>query len=131
MPTYKAGAVAVRTGRKGPEFFLVTAKKNPDRWIFPKGSIERGETAADAAVRELREEGGISGELVAPLTAITLGSGADAVEISYFLVRYLGDAEAEDERDTRWLGYKKARKTLFFEESKHVLDGAMQAISAW
>lgn len=123
--------MAVRTGRKGPEFFLVTAKKHPDRWIFPKGSIERGETAAEAAVRELREEGGISGELVAPLTAITLGSGSDATEISYFLVRYLADAQADDDRDTQWLGYKKARKTLYFEESKQVLDRAMQSMSAW
>ena len=39
-------------------------------WSLPKGHLEQGETAADAAVREVEEETGISGSLVSELGII-------------------------------------------------------------
>ena len=40
-----------------------------ERWDLPKGHIEAGETPAEGAVREIEEETGVSGEVVAPLCA--------------------------------------------------------------
>ena len=60
----QAGAIAARVRGDDTEFLLVTARKQPDEWIFPKGHIERGETAEDAALRELREETGVTAELL-------------------------------------------------------------------
>src|SRR6476646_10984685 len=57
----QAGAIAVRKSGAAHEVFIVRAKKNPGDWIFPKGHIEPGESAPDAAVRELLEEGGVIG----------------------------------------------------------------------
>jgi|GEM_PF-4495095 len=34
-----------------------------ERWTFPKGRLERGESPAQAAAREAREEAGISGRV--------------------------------------------------------------------
>ena len=46
---------------RGRQVLLVRRAKNPDvgKWGFPGGRIELGETAAEAAVRELREETGV------------------------------------------------------------------------
>ena len=60
----QAGAIIVRNGKAGPRILLVTARRNPDNWIFPKGHVESGETLKAAAVREAREEAGIEGKVV-------------------------------------------------------------------
>lgn len=39
-------------------------------WSLPKGHLEAGETAAEAAVREVREETGIEGEVLGELGVI-------------------------------------------------------------
>ena len=56
----EAGGIVVRSDDGGtPQFLVVTAKDNPTHWIFPMGHIEHGESAEDAAVREVLEETGI------------------------------------------------------------------------
>ena len=47
------------------------------RWSLPKGHLEPGETAEQAAVREVAEETGIRGRIVAPLGAIDYSFDAD------------------------------------------------------
>jgi 8-oxo-dGTP pyrophosphatase MutT (NUDIX family) len=42
------------------EFFFVKHGKN-GRWTFPKGHQELGETLMETAIREIREEAGLSG----------------------------------------------------------------------
>ncbi|MCC6244234.1 MAG: NUDIX domain-containing protein [Gemmatimonadaceae bacterium] len=55
--THKAAACVVRTRARGPEVLVF---RHPLAGVqIPKGSIELGETAADAAARELAEESGI------------------------------------------------------------------------
>lgn len=54
---HKAAACVVRTGGRGPELLVF---RHPLAGVqIPKGSIESGETAAEAAVRELAEESGV------------------------------------------------------------------------
>lgn len=52
-----AGVVVVRDTPDGARFLLLRAYRN---WDFPKGLIETGERALDAAVRETAEEAGIT-----------------------------------------------------------------------
>lgn len=40
-----------------PSFLLVSSRKHKDKWVQPKGGIERGESAQVAAQREAWEEG--------------------------------------------------------------------------
>ena len=61
----QAGAIIVSNGSDGaPLTLLVTAKRNPDHWVFPKGHVEPGETLEVAARREAEEEAGVSGHIV-------------------------------------------------------------------
>jgi bis(5'-nucleosidyl)-tetraphosphatase len=53
-----AGVVVFRRGSAGERVLLLRAYRN---WDLPKGRLEPGETSFDAAVREVREETGLSG----------------------------------------------------------------------
>lgn len=53
-----AGIVVFRKDKK--VLVCARADQKNDNWQFPQGGIDKGETAADAAVRELSEETGIT-----------------------------------------------------------------------
>ena len=61
-PIAAVGVVCLR----GDDVLLIRRGKPPleDSWSLPGGRIEWGERAADAALRELKEETGCSAEIV-------------------------------------------------------------------
>ena len=58
-------------------------------WSLPKGHIEAGETAEQAAVREVEEETGIIGRVVAPLGTIDFWFVAEDRRIHKTVHHYL------------------------------------------
>lgn len=56
-----AGGLVFRDNR-----LLILRRKN-GVWLFPKGHIDPGETAEQAAVREIKEESGITARILAKL----------------------------------------------------------------
>ena len=50
---------AVVVVRKNDRFLLIQERKHGQQWYLPSGSVEPGETFADAALRETLEEAGI------------------------------------------------------------------------
>jgi bis(5'-nucleosidyl)-tetraphosphatase len=54
---FSAGVVVVRESVDGARFLLLRAYRN---WDFPKGLVERGEDPLAAAIREAREEAGLT-----------------------------------------------------------------------
>ena len=70
FPKLAALAVVVR----GNHVLLVKRINEPDAglWGFPGGHVDEGETALEAAVRELKEETGIVGRALKYLTNVDL-----------------------------------------------------------
>lgn len=126
--TEQAGAVAVRGRGSDAQVLVVRARKNPQHWIFPKGHIEKGESAEDAALRELREEGGVDGAISRLLGVSTFESVNEQVTVSYFLVRFARTVPSEELRELRWTSFDEARRLLTFEDARQLLDEARQNV---
>lgn len=84
-----AGTVVVRSGDTDPEVLLIHRGKYDD-WSLPKGHVEAGESAADAAVRETFEETGLTVDLVRPLASMTYPVGERTKLVVYFVAHVTG-----------------------------------------
>ena len=124
----QAGAIVVRTGKTGPRILLVTARRNPRNWIFPKGHVESGETLRAAALREAREEAGVAGRVVGAAGRMTFEYGENTYRVTYFVVRTADPGEEREGRRLRWLKYKAALRRLTYEETQDLLRAAWPRI---
>jgi bis(5'-nucleosidyl)-tetraphosphatase len=119
-----AGAVVFKLTAEGPRYLLVEANGRRDRWVFPKGHVEDGETAADTALRELTEEAGVRARPVQRLRRVRQRQEGRRIAITYFLMAYAGRGTPLDKRRTRWLRFDEAIEALDLEKNRRVLRSA-------
>jgi len=112
----------------GPRILLVTARRNPDNWIFPKGHIEDGETRRDAAIREALEEAGVDGDVAAPAGSMAFEFGSSRYRVHYYVITTEDRGEEREGRRLRWCGYKQALKKLSYDETREMLRKAWPVI---
>ena len=100
------------------------------RWQLPKGHIELGETPEQAALREVREETGVTGRVVAPLSGVEYwfvekGSRRVHKRVDYFLLDYVsGDTADFDTREVsgaEWFSWDEGIAKLSFENERRVV----------
>jgi 8-oxo-dGTP diphosphatase len=77
-------------GRRGP------GTRSPGLWSFPAGFVERGEQVETAAIRETREEVGLTVEL-GPLLGLFSATGETVVLAVFAATAAHGDAVAADD----------------------------------
>jgi mutator protein MutT len=128
-PEFSAGGVVVRGNdvvvivptRRGPHGARVLG--------LPKGHPEHGETAAEAAVREVREEAGVSGELRESLGTIDYTyerrGRRIAKQVEFFLIEY-GEGDPADHdhevEQARWMPLAEAATALTFPGEREILS---------
>ena len=131
-----AGGVAYRKGEFGVEMVVVKTTEE-GRWQLPKGIVDPGETEEQAALREVREEAGVTCQLVQPIDTIEywfVGSYDGPKKryhkkVSFFLMKYLsGDVADHDHEVTeaRWVSFDDAIGMLAFKNEKDVVEKARQ-----
>jgi len=120
IPLTHAGAVVFRQ-RDSQVFYLVVSSSDGINWVLPKGHIDPGETPEIAALRELAEEAGVVGEIVAPLSLKQFRKGVKELRVQYFLVRETGATESIENRTIRWEAEVEAPRLLTFAEARAAL----------
>lgn len=128
-PTHAGGVVFRATGDE-PEFLLVTARRSPGTWVYPKGHIEDGETPEQAAVREVEEEAGVEAQVVCLLDDVVLNLGSDCQRIRFFLMSLVKDGKPREGRRSRWATVRDARTRLSFPPARALLAKAAAALSS-
>jgi 8-oxo-dGTP diphosphatase len=125
----QAGAIVVRRGKVGPRILLVTARRNRDNWIFPKGHVEEGESRRDAALREAREEAGVDDGTVAGHAGLmAFEFGRNRYRVHYYVVTTDERGEPREGRRLRWYGYRQALRKLTYDETRAMLRKAWPVI---
>ena len=99
-----AGGVVFR-GERGSVEVVIVSVGGQNRWQLPKGLVDAGENPEIAAVREAREEGGVSSEVVQLIETIEywyagLENGIRVrfhKRVHFYLLRYIsGDTKEHD-----------------------------------
>ncbi len=139
MREISAGIITYRTTAEGPRFLILYHGHN--YWNFPKGKIESEEKSFQTAVREVREETGLTrndlrfNENFKTSENFTFWRNKE--KIYKTIVFYLAettqqriklpeqtDAEGEKHEGYGWFTYKEALKVLTKEDSQRVLKQA-------
>lgn len=101
---------------------LLVTSRDTGRWVLPKGNIDVGESAADAAAREALEEAGASGLIFPdPIGSYSYakrehGGGARQVAVYPMRVRDLAaDWPERKQRERQW--FSRAKAAQLVEES--------------
>lgn len=119
-PSPSAGAVAIKDGK----IVMIKRGRRPakGKWSFPSGFIELRETPEEAALRELEEEAGVTGEIIGLIGAFYEDSKVygDLLIIMY-LVRVTGGEirPGDDAVDARLVAKEEVPRFKFmsFRES--------------
>ncbi len=104
---------------------------------LPKGHVDPGETAEQAATREVREEGGVDAKLVERLGDVRYFYQRDGRRIFkrvvFFLFAYReGSPEDHDDEveEARWMPLAEAASALSYEGERSILVRALSAIAS-
>jgi 8-oxo-dGTP pyrophosphatase MutT (NUDIX family) len=131
---FSAGGVVVRRFRGRP-FIAAVRVKDGTVLALPKGHIDRGETAAEAAGREVREETGVHGELVGKLGDVKYwyqrGGTRVFKVVSFFLFRYVrGSVRNHDHEvdSAEWLPLDDAPRLLAYRGEREMAEAARESV---
>lgn len=108
---------------------LVVRRADRDEWVLPKGHLERDESSAVAAAREVREETGLEIEVVEDLghTRYRFGPGLrHRKRVDWFLARRVGgELNLESQfSDAAFLGEEQALARLTHESDRSLVARA-------
>ena len=134
-----AGGVIYRKHADNIEIALIHVRH---RWGLPKGHIEKGERSNEAAVREVREETGLEGQVRKRLGDIRYSYRHKTAtgkpvriykRVYFYLLRYLkGDVRDHDNEvdEARWFPIQEALNLLKFPTERKMVQRALVVLTA-
>ncbi len=124
------GAVVYREGEQGPEILLIQ-HKNGGHWAFPKGHVEKKETEAETALREIKEETGLKVDLCTEFRKTVTYSPKPNVmkDVIYFAGKTKkkeAKAQPEEVLEIRWESPAAALSLVTYATDREVLQAFLQ-----
>jgi len=108
------------------------------RWCLPKGQVEKGEELQETALREVKEETGLNGEVVAKIGDISYWftgkdkKNADSVKVFkrvyFYLIHYLGGDVSQHDQEVAevcWSPISEAVKRLSYPTERQTMSKAV------
>ncbi|HEY2044932.1 MAG TPA: NUDIX hydrolase [Jatrophihabitans sp.] len=118
------GALIGRTNRRGRLL-----------WSLPKGHVEAGETAEQAAIREVGEETGITGEIVGVLGTIDFWFVAEGRRVHktvhHYLMRAIGGELSDSDvevTEVAWVPMPDITEKLAYSDERDLLIEASRLL---
>ena len=126
------GGVVIYKGK-----ILLLFKNYQDKyngWVLPKGSMEEGETYEQTAIREVKEETGVTAEIVEYVdeTSFEFNTAEGRVNkhVKWFLMKsqnYFSKPQREEFfEDSGYYKYHEAYHLLYFANEKQILEKAYE-----
>ena len=104
-------------------------------WSLPKGHIEQGETAEQTAIREVAEETGIRGDVLASLGSIDYWFVTEGRRVHktvhHYLLRFLGgelSAEDLEVSEVAWVPLAELPRRLAYADERRLAEVAGELI---
>ncbi|RJR17495.1 MAG: NUDIX hydrolase [Nitrospiraceae bacterium] len=135
-----SGGVIYRTGadRTGADVEVaIVSVRGGKAWCLPKGIINKGEDPPTAALREVREETGLSGEIINEIgrTSYWYYLKEEMIRVNktvhFFLMKYLdGSTDDHDHEvdEAVWLPIDDAMKKLSYKSERDMVRKAKDMI---
>jgi 8-oxo-dGTP pyrophosphatase MutT (NUDIX family) len=127
-----SGGVIFRKSGNSIEVALI-AVRGRKAWCLPKGLIDKNEAPPETALREVREEAGLHGEIIEKIGHISYWYfiNEDRVKVHkmvhFFLLKYIkGDTGDHDHEvdEARWFQIDEAIETLSYRSEKQIMQKA-------
>ena len=119
---YISTGIVIKKGR------LLITRRKPDGllgglWEFPGGKVKKNETAADACVREIREETGLTVGISGFLTRVRHAYTHFKIEMDVFFCDYVsGEVLLDGPVDYQWIDPAEIRKFAFPRANLKFID---------
>ena len=132
-----AGGSVYRLEEGAPLFLLI--RDSYGNWGFPKGHVERGEGAEDAALREVREETGLqelaSRGLIDTIDWYFRFRGRLIHKSCHFYLMETSQSDTAPQRAEgitacQWVTYGEAHEAVSYANAREVLRRAREMIGA-
>jgi 8-oxo-dGTP pyrophosphatase MutT (NUDIX family) len=136
-PEFSAGGVVVR----GDEVVVIVPTRRGPGGVkvlgLPKGHPEGGESAAEGALREVREEAGVSGDLLESLGVVEYSYERKhrriAKQVEFFLIEYRDGDPADHDHEVeqaRWMPLAEAATALTYPGEREIVSRALSRRAA-
>lgn len=131
QPILKFSAGGLVIDEQG-RILLIRARDLRDRpvWTLPKGTLTEGETSAEAALREVREETGYQCELLRELHPVTYWFQREGRRVRktvrWFLMRPLAQVGTHDHEveEVAWTEREEALAKLRYDSDRRLVESA-------